>query len=354
MADLDQARVALAKLLPHLPQPQSSEQLDEGGVSIPKINCDSIALPVLEFPQTLLANVGPLVGKFVPEAWKPAYFAYKNRLRRNAQLMRLHPLCQHSGPTQFSDADAAVAGALLLCLRPMPGLVRDALLQRALTQPWGAFLAANGLVFPDEQPALLQCVAQDPRLAAALSRTNPELAGPLLEAALVRSDVWSASMILNHARAAKWLQHVVAHAATNEVAGATALTLQPSASPEIQAVWIARLRQPQLAYVTVRWAHYTWPPSRWQHLRQQLRVVALGDRGSSWFHFHRDIEPGRIDDALREENVDVLWLAELIEHGHNYGQDLRRRMTIRLQSNGTDLEARLTLRWLDSRQRPRG
>jgi len=354
MADLDQARVALVKLLPQLPQPQPIEQLDEGGVSIPKINCDSTALPVLESPQTLLANVGPLVGKFVPEAWKPAYFAYKHRLRRNAQLVRLHPLCQHSGPAQFADADGTVAGALLLCLRPMPGLVRDALLQRALTQPWGAFLAANGLVLPKEQPAILRCVTQDPRLAAALSRTNPELPGPLLEAAMVRTDLWSASMLLNHVQADQWLQRVVAQAATNEIAGATALTLQPSASPEIRSSWIARLRQPQLAYLTVRWTRHTWPPSRWQQLRDQFRVIGLGDRGSSWFHFHRDIEPERTDEALREENVDVLWQAELVHHARSYGQDLRRRMTIRLQSNGTDREAGLTLRWLNGRQRPGG
>jgi hypothetical protein len=160
-------------------------------------------------------------------------------------------------------------------------------------------------------------------------------------------------MILNHARAGQWLQHVLAHAATNEVAAATALTLQPSASSEIQAGWIARLRQPQLAYLTVRWTHHTWPPSRWQQLREQLRVIALGDRGSSWFHFHRDTEPEHFDDALREEDVDVLWQAELVHHARSYGQHLRRRMTIRLQSNGTDREARLILRWLEGRQRPR-
>ena len=354
MADLDQARVALAKLLPHLPQPQPVEQLDEDGVPIPKINCESTVSPVLEYPKELITNIGPLVSKFVPESWKPAYFALKNRWRCNAQLLRLHSLCQHSGPNAFIDADGVVAGALLSCQRPMPGLVRDALVQRALTQPWGAFFAAGGLVLPEEQPAILRCVAQDPRLAAALARTNPELAGPLLEAALVRSDVWSASAILNHARAGQWLQHVLAHSATNEVAAATALTLQPSASPEIQAGWVARLRQPQLAYLTARWTHYTWPPSRWQHLREQLRVIALSDRGSSWFHFHRDIEHGRIDSALREENVEVLWQAELVHHALSYGQDLRRRVTIRLQSNGTDREARLTLRWLNGRQRPRG
>jgi len=161
-------------------------------------------------------------------------------------------------------------------------------------------------------------------------------------------------MLLNHVQADQWLQRVVAQAATNEIAGATALTLQPSATPEIRSVWIARLKQPQLAYLTVRWTRHTWAPSNWQRLRERLRVIALSDRGSSWFHFCRDIEHEKTDEALREENVEVLWLAELIEHARSYGQELRRRMTIRLQSNGTDREAGLTLRWLNGRQRPRG
>jgi hypothetical protein len=51
--------------------------------------------------------------------------------------------------------------------------------------------------------------------------------------------------------------------------------------------------------------------------------------------------------------VDILWQAELIDHAHNSGQELRRRMGQRLQSDDKDKEALLTLRWLDQRGRPR-
>jgi hypothetical protein len=74
----------MARLRPNLPWPQPREQLDERGVSLPKISGDSTALPVLEHGRTLIANVGPLVGKFMPDAWKPTYFAHKLRLHRSS------------------------------------------------------------------------------------------------------------------------------------------------------------------------------------------------------------------------------------------------------------------------------
>jgi len=352
MADLDQARLAMAKLLPNLPQPRPIEQLDERGISLPKIGSDSTALPILEYPRSLLGSLGPLTDNLVPDSWKPAYCAHKLRLRRNAQLVRLYPLCQHAGPSEFGSADGVVAGALLLCLRPMPGLVRNALMKRALTQAWGAFLAAHGIVVRGEEAALLRCIEEDSRLAAALWRANPDLAEPLLEIAQGRSDLWSGTMLLELAQAGPWLRHVMAQAANNEVAALTALTLQPSASPAIQADWICRLRQPHLAYLAGRWTQHTWPPSRWQHLRDQLRATALSDRGSSWYHWLRDNEAEQIDAAVREENIEVLWLAELVHHSRNYGQELRRTMVARLQDSTADREARLVLRWLNGRPRP--
>jgi hypothetical protein len=324
MADLDQARLAIAKLLPNLPQPQPIERLDERGISLPKIGCDSTALPILEYPRSQLGSIGPLTDNLVPDTWKPAYFAHKLRLRRNAQLVRLYALCQHAGPAEFDSADGVVAGALLLCLRPMPGLVRNALMKRALTQAWGALLAAHGMIVRGEESALLCCIEEDSRLAAALWRANPDLAKPLLNAAQGRCDLWSGTMLLDHAQAGPWLRHVMAEAANNEVAALTALTLQPSASPAIQAEWICRLRQPHLAYLAGRWTQHTWPPSRWQHLRDQLRATALSDRGSSWYHWLRDNEAERTDEALLEEDVDALWQAELVHYSNNYGQELRR------------------------------
>jgi hypothetical protein len=161
-------------------------------------------------------------------------------------------------------------------------------------------------------------------------------------------------MILGQAQAGPWLQHVLAQGAGNGVAAVTALTLQPAVSRDIQIIWMDRLRLPHLAYWTARMTRHTWPPGKWQGLVEELRATAVSDRASAWYHWHRDIEPETIEAALREEDVEVLWQAELIHHARNCGQQLRRRMTIRLQANGCDREARLTLRWLNGRRRPDG
>jgi len=355
LADLNQARLALAKLLPHLPQARLTEQLDAHNVSLPAWDNDSKALPGLEFPRALLAKVGPLVRRQVPDSWKPAFFAHKHRLRRSAQWQRFHETCVHCGLSRFEHLDPVVAGALLLHVRPLPGSLRTGLMKRTVTDLWGSFFAAHGLIIQGEEKALLNRIAEDPRLTSALWRMNPDLADPLVAVALGRTDIWSATMVLNHALAAQWIGRVVSQAATNELSAVTALTLQPAATVELKNAWIERLLkgQPSLACQAVRWTRFTWPTANWQSLRNQLRATAVGDCASSWFHFHRDNEPEQIVTTLREENIEVLWMAELVHHSRNYGQELRRQMVTRLQATGTDTEARLVLRWLNSRGRPR-
>jgi hypothetical protein len=345
IADLNQARIAMAKLLPQIPRPRLAEQIDDCGIAMPRISSDSTALPVLEYPRSFLADFGDLTDDDVPATWKSAYAAHKLRLRRNGQLVRLHPLCQYAAPSVFAGTDGMVAGALLLCLRPLPGPMRSRLIARAQAQPWGAFLAAHGLVIRGEEPELLHSIAQDPRLAAALWRSNSDLAEPLLETALLRSDLWSATMLLDHAQAGPWLRRVLAQAANNEVAAITALILQPLVGARIQAGWIDRIKQPHLAYWAVRWTRHTWHPSQWQHLLDQLRATALSDGGSSWYHWHRDLESDRIAEALADDAMQIPWACELVDHSQTGGQALRRRML----KHDDELEARLVLRWLDRR-----
>jgi hypothetical protein len=56
--NLAEAQAALEKLLPHLPWPGLTEQLNCGGAALPRIG-DDPNLPVLEQPETLVANLGP-------------------------------------------------------------------------------------------------------------------------------------------------------------------------------------------------------------------------------------------------------------------------------------------------------
>ena len=352
MANLAEARTAWKMLQPHLPTAQIIEQITCGEIAFPKIGPDPAALPMMEHPHSVMSQLNSLTVQRLPEHWKPAYLAHKLRMRRTAQLRRLHSTCWLSNPSELADVDGVTTGLLLLCLRPLPGTLRRALMDRALTHEWGAYFAARGIVLSDEEGPLLRRISENPRLSASLWRANPELAEPLVERALNRFDLWSAVPALQDAKADHWLVQLLSRATTNQVAAVTALTIQPSMQSDFKAACILRLLKghSRNAYLAVRWARHTWPVNEWRNLRDQLRATAIGDRGSAWFHWYRDIEPEFMEVVLQGQSIEVLWQAELIELARNDGEVLRLRMQRKLQANGGDKEARHTLQWLNSRR----
>jgi hypothetical protein len=254
-------------------------------------------------------------------------------------------------PYELDDqVDGIVAGVILLSLRPLPGPLRTQLVSLSKKHWFGSFLAQHGVVFEHEATAMLAGVACDPRLAAAVWKTNPDLADPLVSVAMRRNDLWSATVAIHNPLAEQWLGRVCVFAERNSIAAVTALVLQPSSSEK--AVWIQRLKQshPRLSYLAVRLARHTWPTG-WETLRDELRDHCMADRGQIYYHWYRDCEAERIGDALREADIDTLWAAELVSHAKNSGQELRRRMVQQLQSEADNKEAVLTLRWLDRRGR---
>ena len=355
ISNLSEAQSAMAKVLPHLPFPRVTEAMNCCGVIMPHIGADK-NLPVIEQPETLIANVGPYVFRKLPEDWKSAYYHYKQRLRRNAQLLRLHPACQVSSgntPIGLDDkVDGIVAGVLLLAIQPMPSPLRSALMRRTQTNWWGGFFAAHGLVFADEATHLLAGIANDPRLSAALWLENPDLCESLAMMSMRRNDLWSALIALQQPLAAEWWGRVCAFAANNSIAAVTALTLQPNAPIDFRNGWVARLQSgpPRLAYLAARWTKYTWPKDEWVKLRDALKPNAISD-GLSLFHFFRDVQPEQWDEAFEQKNVPVLWLAELVHHFKSQGAELRRLMAEQLMQKPFDNEATFTLKWLSRRRR---
>ena len=226
LADLAQARVALAELRPHLPWPRLSEMMNCNGVILPGIG-DDHNLPVLEQPETLVGSIPASEYRKLPQSWQPAVCYHKQRLRRNTQWVRLYPECVKSSgnvPLGWNNAvDGVVAGALLLAVRPLANPLRSALMRRAITQWWGQYLAAQGLLFAEEAGTLLVGISNDPRLAAALWRENPDLGEPLAPLAMSRSDLWSATIALEQPLAAEWLGRICALAASSSIAACTAL-----------------------------------------------------------------------------------------------------------------------------------
>jgi hypothetical protein len=110
--------------------------------------------------------------------------------------------------------------------------------------------------------------------------------------------------------------------------------------------------KPLFAYEAARWSRWTWILPRWEKLRDQLQGPATSDLGCSLFHWYRDVRREQYHEALRNDGVEILWAAELIHATKDFGHALRRRCVLRLNSNPTDLEARLGLRWLNQRGRP--
>jgi hypothetical protein len=248
--------------------------------------------------------------------------------------------------------DGIVAGVILLSIRPMPGPLRTKLISLTKKHWFGSFLALQGVVFESEVTPMLAGVGCDLRLAAAVWKLNPDLAEPLVAVAMRRNDLWSATIALHDPLAEQWLGRVTIFAERNTIAATTALVLQPGAPAEQKTRWTRRLKQghPRLSYLAVRWARHTWPCG-WETLRDELREHGCNDHGQIFFHWFRDCEPERIDDALRQDDVDALWRAELITHAKNSGQELRWRMVQQLQSDADDKAALLTLRWLERRGR---
>jgi hypothetical protein len=210
------------------------------------------------------------------------------------------------------------------------------------------------MLIEDEHARVLDAIAGDPRIASALYRRDPIAAGNLPKRLFGSHDIWAATVQLNRSEAGFWLRDVLAQAAADPVAAITALTLQPGAGDPAARRWVAVLvkSKPCFGYEAARWSRRTWILPRWEKLRDQLQDRATSDLGCSWFHWYRDVRREQYHEALRNESVEIPWAAEIIHATKDFGHALRRRCVLRLNSNPTDLEARLGLRWLNQRGRP--
>ena len=359
--NLPAARRAMSALLPHLPEPRVGEWLTVRGLRLPDYEAlaASNALPILDQPGALLEGLGPFPATGLPMHWMDACEEQKRRQIRSTQLLRLHAAClraetEDARIPDLADCDSVVAGLLLLVARPCQAQLREALVCRAVTSPFGAYLAAHGMLIEDEHARVLDAIAGDPRTASALCRRDLIAVGNLPKRLFRSYDLWSAAVQLNRAEAGLWLRGVVAQAVADPVAAITALTLQPGAGDPASRRWVAVLvkSKPLFAYEAVRWSRWTWILPRWENLRDQLQDQATSDLGCSWFHWYRDVRREQYHEAMRNEGVGILWAAELIHATKDFGHALRRRCVLRLNSNPADLEARLGLRWLNQRGRP--
>jgi hypothetical protein len=102
------------------------------------------ALPILDQPGALLGSLGPYQVTILPKHWLDAVREQKQRQIRTTQLLRLHAAClraetEDAGIPDLADCDGVVAGLLLLVARPCQATLREALVCRAVTSPFGAY-----------------------------------------------------------------------------------------------------------------------------------------------------------------------------------------------------------------------
>jgi hypothetical protein len=313
--NLPEARRAMSALLPHLPEPRVGEWLTVRGLRLPDYEALAApnALPILDQPGALLQGLGPYPATGLPRHWVDGVREHKQRQIRSTQLLRLHGAClraetENAGIPDLADCDGVVAGLLLLVARPCLAALREALVRRAVTSPFGAYLATHGMLIEDEHTRVLDAIAEDPRTASALCRRDPVAAGNLPKRLFRSHDLWSATVQLNRSEAGLWLRGVVAQAVADPVAAITALTLQPNASDPEARRWVAVLvkSKPLFAYEAARWSRWTWKLPRWEKLRDQLQGQATSDLGCSWFHWYRDVRLEQYHEALRNEGVEIL------------------------------------------------
>lgn len=363
-ADLAEARQAMSALLSQLPEPRLGEWMTASGVTLPRhdVLTGPNVPPILENPRALLEELGPYAVATLPPHWLPAHRQHQQRWIRSTQLLRFHAAClvAEAGDglvPELTLCDAVVAGLVFLLVRPQLSQLRQRLLQAVCEPqiPLGAYLAVHAKLLPEEQSGLLPTIATDSRLASALCRRDPARAASLLQSLLARHDVWAATVVLSHSKAQAWLNRVLSQAEHQPDAAVTALTLQPGVGEALQQRWLGAVltAQPSHAYQAARWTRATWPPERWKTLRDTLRPQATSDLACSWFLWHRDVEPDQSDQALRDDEAQIIWVAELIKATKSQGQALRRRCVLRLRSNRDDREAKLALRWLEERGRGR-
>jgi len=182
--NLPEARRAMLALLPHLPEPRVGEWLTVRGLRLPDYEALAApnALPVLDQPGALLEGIGTYQVASLPRHWVDAVREHNQRQIRSTQLLRLHAAClraetEDAGIPDLADCDGVVAGLLLLVARPCLAALREALVCRAVTSPFGAYLAAHGMLIEDEHARVLDAIAGDPRIASALCRRDPVAAG---------------------------------------------------------------------------------------------------------------------------------------------------------------------------------
>lgn len=293
----------------------------------------------------------------VPEEWLAAYAKWIDRERRTQEFVRNCQLLECKSNHPLPVTDPIIAGLLIYHFSAELGAVkRSELLDLAITDPAGAWLAAEGLNREDEWHAIVAGVKQESRLLWAVS----QIPGLRRETARQASQAMSCDLFTGLILAAysepgvfeRWLLETTLAGVELPEAAAACLALQPEAEPHLIRLWIGTLQKPgaaMQAFQAVQWTQHTWKPKEWDTLKADLKAPAISDRAQGFVHWHRDIEPQSVNAAIGDPDLDLLWAAELLEAvpaADDYA--LRFQVGCRIEPVGSSAES-LMLGWLNQR-----
>lgn len=340
-------RLELPSAVNHIKAPKGRH----AGASLFKVPKTPGAIPTALFSQLRLSI------SEIPDAWLPAYAGYMDQVRRAAELTRALLLLDSGSDRTLSVVkDPIVAGAMLyLCSSKMDQGMRQVLLDLATTSPVGAWLAAEGLVHPNERETLVAAMRHDTQLLYWISMI-PSFGPITVHYAKVHFDLFAGLIMAAHGsdeELSDWLHTASLAALTDPAAASACLLLLPNADPSEKRAWLTSLQKEQAAHFAwqvVQCARGIWSGEEWERLKTLLRPHAISDRARNfclWFH---SIEPERAVAALGESSVDELWGAELLNSMPDDADDFTFRFAVAdsLGKMGDD-SAVLVLKWLNQR-----
>ena len=352
---LETAQRAIRDLAPHLEEPSAVEFFAPHNLHISgAILCRApMRRRTVPSPTALFSQMEIPVGE-LPEGWLPAYGEWLKLVRRTHEFTVACVRLKRAEDQDLLISDPIVAGLMLYRSSSAISLsVRKALMEIALTAPAGAWLAAEGLHYPEEREAILQAVRCDSRLCWWTSQL-PGFGPAAVQHARGQLNFYAGLTIAANGgrnRFRRWLEVAALEGCKNPDAAAASLILQPSATDSDKACWLSSLQAPHAnlqAYETVRWARFTWPSDAWMSLKASLRPYATA-RPQCLFHFFRDCEPCAAASVIGDRSVDPLWATELIDAlGIADDFALRFRLGERL-GESNDPAASAVLHWLNRR-----
>jgi hypothetical protein len=358
--NVSDARTAAGVIEPLLPPPSAMEKMGEGNTQAagymlfkPPVN------PIREVPCAVLDQF-PLPDVVdVPEAWLPIYQSWCLKRARGPELKHRIATCRRmqregGGTCGCVPQDAIIAGALLYLLSPRPDSeLRARLMAVALTESFGAYMAAEGLTVREEHSALVKSIAPDHRLLYWASLL-PGFGSPASKLACGNHDLWSGLILARLAGSEMmegWLNLLALAACARPAAASAALILQPHAAPQVRRLWLGTLQQPgasMYAYEALRWCRHTGPEENWTPLDASLSPHILADGAAGWFHYLRDVRPDLAQKEMDNAKASPLWLAQLLSECDLNRDRWRYHVGELLGTATVDKETQLLLRFLSS------